>query len=58
MVTSAMAGEILGCSPSYVRRLLLKGKLQGIKLGHDWILTRFDVESYKTKYINQKEVKG
>ncbi|MFC2044917.1 helix-turn-helix domain-containing protein [Chloroflexota bacterium] len=32
------AAEKLGISDSHCRRLLAKGKIKGIKLGHDWVV--------------------
>ncbi len=56
-ITSAMAGEILGCSPSYVRRLFKSGKLHGEKLGHDWLTSTMEVNRYKLKQEKLKEIK-
>ncbi len=44
--SSKEAASKLGLSPDHVRRLLLQGKLQGKKLGHDWIVFKLD---YKRK---------
>jgi len=44
-----MAAEILGYSASYVRRLLLKGKLRGERFGHDWIVSTMEVNRFKRK---------
>ena len=38
------AAAILGVNPSRVRQLLAEGKLEGVKIGRDWMLARSDVE--------------
>ena len=37
LITCAIAAEMLGFSPDYIRRLCLDGKIDAQKIGHDWI---------------------
>lgn len=36
------AAQKLGLDPSQVRRLLMKGDIDGKKLGHDWVVFSLD----------------
>ncbi|MFC1905369.1 type IV toxin-antitoxin system AbiEi family antitoxin domain-containing protein [Chloroflexota bacterium] len=40
------AAQEIGLDPSQIRRLLAKGKIEGKKLGHDWVVLSLD---YKRK---------
>jgi DNA (cytosine-5)-methyltransferase 1 len=37
----------LGLSPQWVRKLLNTGKIEGQKLGKNWVITETALESYK-----------
>lgn len=50
-----MAGEILGCSPAYVRKLLATNRLKGVKHGHDWIIATFEVNRFKLKRDKKRD---
>ena len=41
------AANILDLDPSQVRRLLIKGKIEGKKLGHDWVVLELNYEKKK-----------
>jgi excisionase family DNA binding protein len=45
------AAEIFGISDSHCRRLLENGKIKGVKLGHDWVVTNL-------KYKRKRKPKG
>lgn len=45
-VTTKRAAEMLGVDHSQAARLLKAGKLQGVKLGHDWIVFVPSLEKY------------
>lgn len=45
------AAKIFGISDSHCRRLLGTGKIKGIKLGHDWVVTTL-------KYKRKRKPKG
>lgn len=49
LLSTAMAAEILGFTPDYVRNLIRKGKIKGIKLGHDWLVERKALASIERK---------
>jgi excisionase family DNA binding protein len=38
------AARLLGMDPSHVRRLLRQGKIEGKRLGHDWVVLSLDYE--------------
>lgn len=46
LLSTKEAAEKLGISPDYVRRLLEQDKLEGKKLGRDWVVLSLD---YKRK---------
>lgn len=41
------AAEKLGLDPSQIRRLLKKGKIEGKKLGRDWVVLSLDYKKKK-----------
>lgn len=41
------AAQKLGLDPSQVRRLLRKGKIDGKKLGHDWVVLNLNYQKRK-----------
>ena len=53
-VTTKQAAEMLGVGQNQIRSLLAKQKVQGIKLGHDWIVFSPSVE----KYLRTKSSRG
>ncbi len=44
-LTTAEAAERLGVKPSWVRRLILAGRLPATKHGRDWLLRVEDVDA-------------
>lgn len=53
-VTTKEAGEMFGIDTSMLRRLLIDGRIQGKKLGHDWLVF---LPSLK-KYDETKSARG
>lgn len=49
MLTTKMAGEILGFTANHIRRLCSKGIIKAEKLGHDWMLKKSSIEDIKRK---------
>jgi len=49
------AATRLGISDSHLRRLLERGDVEGIKLGHDWVVLKLD---YKRKRRPRKSKGG
>jgi excisionase family DNA binding protein len=45
------AAQALGISDSHCRRLLETGKIKGVKLGHDWVVTNL-------RYRRKRKPKG
>jgi excisionase family DNA binding protein len=45
-LTTKQAGERVGMDPSQIRKLLREGKLTGIRLGHDWVVSVQSVDQY------------
>lgn len=37
-LTSAEAATALGFTADHVRRLIIKGKIKAVKLGHNWLI--------------------
>jgi excisionase family DNA binding protein len=44
--TVEQAAKILKYDPSHIRRLLIEKKLEGMKIGRDWVVLKLD---YKRK---------
>jgi excisionase family DNA binding protein len=49
VVGAREAASILGCTPSYVRRLCRQGDLEAQKAGSAWIIPRSEVEDEKRR---------
>ena len=45
-LTTDEAAQISGLSSSHIRYLLRNGKVQGKKLGRDWLTTRSFIQEY------------
>lgn len=45
-MTTSEASETLGYTTQHTRRLVREGRLQGTKMGRDWILLRESVVEY------------
>jgi len=50
------ASQKLGLNPSQIRRLLVKGDIEGKKLGHDWAVLSLNYQ--KKKYGVGRKPKG
>jgi excisionase family DNA binding protein len=48
-ITTSQAAEMTGYARAYLRQLIHKGRLQGRKLGRDWILSKEEVLTYAKK---------
>ena len=48
-ITTKEAAELAGYAPAYIRQLIARGRLNGRKLGRDWILDRSEVLAYAKK---------
>lgn len=48
-MTSAEAAKLLGYSHDHVRKLILKGKIKGTKLGNNWLLEPQELHRFKRK---------
>lgn len=46
LITLSQAAEAYGYSGDYLRRLAEKGRLKAQKLGHQWLTTSDDVETF------------
>ncbi len=47
VIGTQIAAEILGITKEAVRQLVVKGKLEGYKLGREWAIDRSSVMAYK-----------
>ena len=43
------AAKIIGCTPDYIRRLILDGKIEAQKIGQNWTMTDKDIAHFKMK---------
>jgi excisionase family DNA binding protein len=48
-ISVAEACAVSGFTPGWIRRLLIEGKLEGIKIGRDWRLTEASLRKYLDK---------
>lgn len=46
-LTTSEAAAIIGCNASRVRQLLGEGKLDGERVGRDWLVERKSAEEYR-----------
>ncbi len=46
LISVRQAADLSGFETSHIRKLLAKGKLDGVKLGRDWWTTSDAVEAY------------
>ena len=46
--TSKECAKLLGVSISWVRYLIIRGKLPAEKMGRDWIVKKEDLDKFKT----------
>lgn len=46
LITLSQAADVYGYSGDYLRRLAEKGRLKAKKLGHQWLTTADDVETF------------
>jgi excisionase family DNA binding protein len=44
-LTSAEAAEVLRYTIQHVRRLIVQGRLEGFKIGRDWVVLRSSVDT-------------
>lgn len=56
LLTSAMAAEILGFTPDYIRRLCGQGKIKAEKLAHDWLMPESAIKNIKRQRKKKKDV--
>lgn len=54
LLTLSQAGKRYGYSSDYLRRLAEKGRLSAQKIGHQWLTTSDNVESF----IGSREKRG
>lgn len=45
-INTKEAAELKGFTAGYISRLIRKGELNGVRVGHDWLVKREDVLSY------------
>ena len=54
LLSSKMAGEILGFTPSYIRQLCIKGVIKADKVAKDWLIPASAIKKIK----RQRKAKG
>jgi excisionase family DNA binding protein len=47
LISTSEAADKLGCTDSWVRRLLREGILRGVRMGRDWFAEERSVKEYK-----------
>lgn len=57
-ITSIEAAQLLGFTPDYIRRLIVRGKIKATKLGHNYLIRPIDLKKIKrTRFKRKKEKK-
>ena len=51
-VSVTCAAQIKNRDPSYIRRLCRDGRIQAIKLGHDWLVEEDSLMSFSPRRYN------
>lgn len=46
LISVAEASELSGLTPGYIRKLLRRGELKGVKVGQNWVTTAEAVREY------------
>lgn len=59
MITSKEAAELENCDSSWIRRLILGGRLKATKMGNSWVINKKDFAKYLcAKNKEKKDSKG
>lgn len=53
-ITTFQAAELLGFSPDYIRRLIVKDKIKAIKMGNNYLLRPNDLVGIKRQRHSRK----
>lgn len=53
LLSLAQAAQLLGRSATTLRNQVLSGRLNAVKLGHDWLVTREEVERYRAASLGR-----
>ena len=48
-VTTDQAAALTGYDPAYIRALAKRGRIDGFKVGRDWLVSKTDVLAYKRR---------
>ncbi len=54
LLTTDVAGDLLGLQADTVMRAIRAGKLEGRKLGRSWFVTPAAVEQYRHEHLGRK----
>ncbi len=54
LMTTDVAGDVLGLKTDTVTRAIRAGKLEGRKLGRSWFVTPAAVEAYRQEHVGRK----
>jgi excisionase family DNA binding protein len=46
LISVTRASEISGLTTSYIRRLLREGRIEGVKIGRNWLTTEETIREY------------
>jgi hypothetical protein len=49
IITTVIAGKILGVSSDYIRRLCIQGKIKARKVSREWLFTVADIAHIKPR---------
>lgn len=47
IITTTKAAQILGVAQSYIRQMILEGKIKAEKVGTDWMMTEKSLKNFK-----------
>ena len=46
LISVTEASQISGFTPAWIRRLISRGEIQGVKIGHNWLTTEEEIREY------------
>ena len=49
LISVTEAAHISGFTVAYIRRLIRQGKIEGVKIGRNWLTTRATIQEYLGK---------
>jgi excisionase family DNA binding protein len=56
-LTSLEASKLVGVTPDHIRKMILRGKIKALKLGHNWLIQRKELAKInRQRFPRKKEI--